>query len=112
MGWERLPVVSTEILHHVPFAAPKAPQLVGASMRVAARAARQSPAFRVVSGSAEDVAAVRRAGALSGIPVEPVSDGVVQEGAPLRLSVCLNGEESMLCLPPVTSVEEALASIG
>jgi len=112
LGWEQLPVASTEILHHVVFAAPKAPQLVGASMRAAARAARQSPAFRLVSGSAEDVAAVRRAGALYGIPVEPVPDGVVQEGAMLRLSVCLNGEESMLCLPPVTSVEEALASIG
>ena len=112
LGWERLPVVSTEILHHVAFAAPKAPQVVGASMRAALRAARQSPAFRVVGGSAEHVAAVRRAGALYGVPVEPVSDGVVQEGAPLRLSVCLNGDESILCLPPVNSAEEALASIG
>ena len=112
LGLGELSLASAEILHHVAFAAPKAPQLVGASMRAAARGARQSPAFRVIGGSAEDVAAVRRAGALYGIPVEPVPAGVVGEGAPLQLSICLNGAEAMLCLPPVGSVEDALAAIG
>ena len=106
-----LPVRAAEILNHVPFAAPKAPQLVGASMLAAARAARQSPAFRVLSGTEQDVAEVRRAGALYGIPVEPVPDGVVGEGERLRLSVCLNGQESMVCLPPVGSVQEALEKL-
>lgn len=80
-------------------------------MLAAARAARQSPAFWVLSGTEQDVAEVRRAGALYGIPVEPVPDGVVGEGERLRLSVCLNGQESMVCLPPVGSVQEALEKL-
>lgn len=110
-GTAREHLHSTEILHHVPFAAPKAPQLVGASMLAAARAARQSPAFRIIAGTEQDVAGIRRAGALYGIPVEPVPAGVVEEGRPLRLSVCLNGRESMICLPPVSSVEQALRAL-
>ncbi len=106
------PLRAADILHHVPFAAPKAPQAVGASMLAAARAARQSPAFRILAGSPQEVAEVRRAGVLHGIPVEPVPPGVVGEGEQLRLSVCLNGQESMLCLPPVGSVQEALAKLG
>lgn len=107
--WEHLR--SVEILHHVPFAAPKAPQLVGGSLLAAARAVRQSPAFRIIAGAEQDLAEIRRAGALYGIPVEPVPDGVVEEAESLRLSVCLNGQETMVCLPPVSSVEQALQAL-
>jgi len=97
-----------QILQHVKFAASKAPAVVGASLLVARRAARRSPAFRFLGGSPEDLVDVRRAGALYGVPVEPVAEGLVDPGAQLSLSVCLNSVGSMICLPPVKSVERAL----
>lgn len=108
-----------QILQHVKLAASKAPSVIGASMLVARRAARSSPAFRFLAGTAEDLARVRRAGALHGVPVEPVGahSGVEGEAqtvdptAALRLSVCLNSLGRMVCLPPVGSIDEALSAL-
>ncbi|MGJ9373642.1 thioredoxin domain-containing protein [Nesterenkonia sp. CF4.4] len=100
-----------QILQHVKLAAAKAPTVIGASLLVARRAARRSPAFRFLSGTAEDLAQVRRIGALHGVPVEPVTAGTVGPDAELRLSVCLNSVGSMVCLPPVGSVDQALEAI-
>lgn len=100
-----------QILQHVKIAAAKAPTVIGASLLVARRAGRRSPAFRFLSGSAEHLAQVRRTGALHGVPVEPVAAGTVAPEAELRLSVCLNSVGSMVCLPPVGSVDQALAAL-
>ncbi|MBE1523319.1 thioredoxin domain-containing protein [Nesterenkonia lutea] len=97
-----------QILQHVKLAAPKAPTVVGASLLVAGRAARRSPAFRFLGGTAEHLVEVRRAGALYGVLVEPVAAELVDPESPLRLSVCLNAVGSMICLPPVDSVPAAL----
>jgi len=100
-----------QVLQHVKIAASKAPTVVGASLLVARRAARNSPAFRFLGGSAEDLAEVRRAGALYGVPVEPVAAGLIDSDARLSLSVCLNSLGSMICLPPVGSVDQAVAGL-
>ena len=100
-----------QVLQHVKIAASKAPTVVGASLLVARRAARRSPAFRFLGGSAEDLAEVRRAGALYGVPVEPVDAGLIDSDARLSLSVCLNSLGSMICLPPVGSVDQAVAGL-
>ncbi|EXF24352.1 thymidylate kinase [Nesterenkonia sp. AN1] len=99
------------ILQHVKLAAAKAPTVIGASMLVARRAGRQSPAFRFLAGTAADLAQVRRAGALHGVPVEPVAAETVQPEAGLKLSVCLNAVGAMVCLPPVGSLDQALAAL-
>ncbi|WP_218221764.1 thioredoxin domain-containing protein [Nesterenkonia sp. Act20] len=101
-----------QILQHVKLAAAKAPTVIGASLLVARRSARKSPAFRFLGGTAQDLAEVRRAGALYGVPVEPVAEDLLEPGAALRLSVCLNAVGSMVCLPPVDSLQEALESLG
>ncbi|MFD1345762.1 thioredoxin domain-containing protein [Nesterenkonia halotolerans] len=100
-----------QILQHVKLAAAKAPTVIGASMLVARRSARKSPAFRFLGGTAQDLAEVRRAGALYGVPVEPVDAKLVEPGAALRLSVCLNAVGSMVCLPPVDSLQEVLEGL-
>ncbi|PRZ18144.1 thioredoxin domain-containing protein [Nesterenkonia sandarakina] len=100
-----------QILQHVKLAAAKAPTVIGASLLVARRAGRRSPAFRFLSGTAEDLAQVRRIGALHGVPVEPVPAETASPEAELRLSVCLNSVGSMVCLPPVGSVDQALAAL-
>ncbi|MCH8565587.1 DUF255 domain-containing protein [Nesterenkonia sp. LB17] len=99
------------ILQHVKLAASKAPTVIGASLLVARRAGRRSPALRFLAGTAEDLAQVRRAGALHGVPVEPVAVEAVGTETPLRLSVCLNSVGTMICLPPVGSVDQALAAL-
>ncbi|MBO0596457.1 thioredoxin domain-containing protein [Nesterenkonia sp. E16_7] len=100
-----------QILQHVKLAAAKAPTVIGASLLVARRAARQSPAFRFLAGTAADLAQVRRAGALHGVPVEPVAAETVAPEAGLQLSVCLNAVGAMVCLPPVGSPDQALAAL-
>lgn len=100
-----------QILQHVKLAAAKAPTVIGASLLVARRAARQSPAFRFLAGTAADLAQVRRAGVLHGVPVEPVAAESVAPEAGLQLSVCLNAVGAMVCLPPVGSPDQALAAL-
>ncbi|MBA8920151.1 thioredoxin domain-containing protein [Nesterenkonia jeotgali] len=100
-----------QILQHVRLAAAKAPTVIGASLLVARRAGRRSPAFRFIAGTAEDLVQVRRTGALLGVPVEPVEKGSQRPGADLQLSVCLNSVGAMVCLPPVSSVEQALDAL-
>lgn len=114
-----VPVRATDVLHHLEATAGKVPSAVGASLLAGRRCAAGSPAFRVHSGSADEVAAVRRAGVLYGIPVEPVPAQQHQAEQPLEaepgslsLSVCLNEPGRMLCLPPVGGMSEALSGIA
>lgn len=100
-----------QILQHVRLAAAKAPTVIGASLLVARRAGRRSPAFRFIAGTTEDLVQVRRTGALLGVPVEPVEKGSQRPEADLQLSVCLNSVGAMVCLPPVSSVEQALDAL-
>lgn len=107
-----VPLRTAEVLQHLQTTAEKAPTAVGASLLAGRRAAAGSPALRILSGTAEQIAAVRRAGVLYGLPVEPVpAHRVLPEGS-LSLSVCLNEPGRMVCLPPVGEIEEALAGIG
>jgi uncharacterized protein len=104
---------TADILHHVPLVGPQAPLAVGGSLVAARRAAVGSPAFRVLSATAADLAEVRRVGALMGIPVEPLGEGVVVgAGQPLALSVCLSGPGGGVCLAPVHTVSAALSGIS
>ncbi|GAB3192528.1 thioredoxin domain-containing protein [Nesterenkonia suensis] len=103
---------ATDLLHHLGLVAAKAPTVAGASLLVARRAARRSPALRLLAAEAEQARQVRRTAALAGMPVEPVElpgDAPVGE---LQLSVCLNAPSAMVCLPPVGTVEEALEEIS
>lgn len=102
---------AADLLHHLPLAAPRAPSAVGTSLLAGAREMRRSPAFRLVGGTSEHLSEVRRAGALYGLPVEPVAQDAVEAGRPLRLSVCLNGRGAMVCLPPSDSVLAALDAV-
>lgn len=111
-GAEEEPPRAPDLLHHLALAAPRAPLVVGASLLAASRAARRSPAFRVVAGAPGHPAEVRRAGALYGVPVEPVAAEAIEEGRALGLSVCLNSPEAMVCLPPAESVEAAVEEIS
>ncbi|WP_010524141.1 thioredoxin domain-containing protein [Nesterenkonia sp. F] len=103
---------AADILHHAPTAAPRAPMVVGSSLQVLRRVAVGSPAFRILSATAEDLAAVRRAAVLHGPAVEPPAEGAIGPGRPLRLSVCLNAVEAMVCLPPESTVAAALGRLG
>lgn len=105
-------VGAESILHHVPLIGPQAPLAVGGSLVAARRAAAGSAAFRILSAGAEDIAEVRRVGALLGIPVEPVAEGVVVgSDQSLRLSVCVARAGGGVCLAPVSSVGAALSDL-
>ncbi|GAA1807818.1 thioredoxin domain-containing protein [Nesterenkonia flava] len=103
-------VRSSDVLHHLPMVASRAPSVAGGSLLAGRRTVLGSPALRFFSGTREDLAQVRRAGALYGIPVEPVDPAVVGE-APLQVSICLNSPEHAVCLAPSSSVEDALAGL-
>ncbi|NDK31041.1 thioredoxin domain-containing protein [Nesterenkonia haasae] len=105
--------ISTEdILHHVPLIGPQAPLAVSGSLLAARRVAAGSAAFRILSGTAADISEAKKVGALLGIPVEPLGDGVVIGSAqPLTLSLCLSGAGGGVCLAPVSSIGEALSAI-
>ncbi|WP_166429935.1 thioredoxin domain-containing protein [Nesterenkonia sphaerica] len=102
-----------DILHHVPVVAPQAPLAAGGSLTAARRAAVGSPAFRILSATAADLAEVRRAGALLGIPLEQLGESaVVGPEQQLALSVCLTGPGGGVCLAPAQTVRGALAGIS
>lgn len=101
----------SDILQHLQLIGPQAPLAVGGSLLAARRTSQGSPAFRVFSGRAEDIAEARRVGVLLGIPVEPLGDSVVGPDQQLQVSICLNGETGGVCLAPADSVEGALESL-
>ncbi|GAA3065514.1 MULTISPECIES: thioredoxin domain-containing protein [Actinomycetes] len=103
---------ATDLLHHVRLVAAKAPTVAGASLVVARRAARRSPALRMLAADVDDARQVRRTAALAGIPVEPVELPADAPAGGLQLIVCLNAPSAMVCLPPVGTVEEALEAIS
>lgn len=109
VSWE--PLQPSDLLHHLQLIGPQAPLAVGGSLLAARRAAQGSPAFRVVSGRAEDIAEVRREGALLGVPVEPLDGGVVGPDQQLQVSICLNGAAGGVCLAPAGSADGALAGL-
>ena len=106
------PLRAADLLSHLDVTAAKVPSVVGASLQVARRAARGSPALRMVSGSQADVVEVRRAAALAGVPVEPMPEGVPGEGEQPSISLCLSAPSQMVCLPPVDSANAALAQVS
>lgn len=108
-----LPLQPADLLHHLPLIGPQAPMAVGGSLLAARRAAQGSPAFRITSGRAADIAMVRRAGTLLGIPVEPLAEGI--EPSPeqsLQLSICLNSASGGMCLAPQDTLAAALAQLN
>ncbi|WP_150462749.1 thioredoxin domain-containing protein [Nesterenkonia ebinurensis] len=108
-----LPLQPADLLHHLTLIGPQAPIAVGGSLLAARRAALGSPAFRILSGRAEDIAEVRRAGTLLGIPVEPLGDGVVPSPEQqLQVSICLNSISGGMCLAPQPTAEEALVQLS
>ncbi|MVT26596.1 thioredoxin domain-containing protein [Nesterenkonia alkaliphila] len=108
-----LPLQPADLLHHLALIGPQAPLAVGGSLLAAGRAVQRSPAFRVTSGSAEDIAEVRQAGTLLGIPVEPLGHGVVPSpDQELQLSICLNSTSGGMCLASQSTVAAALAQLN
>lgn len=118
----------SEVLRHLPLVAPKAPVVVGASLQVALRRARGSAALRLSpagaaspgAGGGLSRAAVRRLGALYGVPVEPETDTGAGQSAgetagqgagDVVVGLCLNAPEARVCLPPIGDEPELVASL-